>query len=230
MHRRLNKDKKVISSGIPILDSKLQRGGFMEGTVILCIGDASSRKDLFGYRFLMEGIKNGEKVTFYDVEASSDEILDLFNDSDEIEDMDQLDFVDACPEYSKFYINAVPATIIDHMRQNNDSRRVLINPFTFFIERFGVMDAGDLIIRVREIAMQKNITVLLLMANILSDLELQSIMDKCDGIIELTTKVYHKDIFHELMLKKFGSGQRDVYLTYVIEDSKIKVTSMDKIS
>ena len=104
MHRRLNKDKKVISSGIPILDSKLQRGGFMEGTVILCIGDASSRKDLFGYRFLMEGIKNGEKVTFYDVEASSDEILDLFNDSDEIDNMDQLDFVDACPEYSKFFI------------------------------------------------------------------------------------------------------------------------------
>ncbi len=216
-------------SGIPGLDNALYRNGFEEGTVILYIGDASSRKDLFGYHFLIEGLKNDEHVIFYDVEASSDEIYDLISSTDGLENKGNFEFVDACPEYSKFYINAVPAKIIDHLKQVDDAKRILINPLTFFIESFGIKDAGDFLIFIREIAMKKNLVIVLLLADILGTLEIQSVIDKCDGIIQLKTESVSDDVVRSAFIKKFGADQRELTLTYHIRDKQITITSTDRI-
>lgn len=221
--------RKILSSGIPGLDRALLKGGFEEGTVILYIGDASSRKDLFGYHFLIDGLKNNEHVIFYDIEASSDEIYDLIEHTNGIEVSEKFEFVDACPEYSKFYINAVPARIIDHLKHIPDAKRVLINPLTFFVESFGVKDAGDFLIFIREIAMQRNLVVVMLMADILGKLDMQSVIDKCDGIIQLKTESVSDDVVRSAFIKKFGADQREITLTYHIRDKHITVTSTDRI-
>ena len=227
---KMNKGpRKIISSGIPGLDRALLKGGFEEGTVILYIGDASSRKDLFGYHFLIDGLKNDEHVIFYDIEASSDEIYELIGQTDGTEVNEKFEFVDACPEYSKFYINAVPARIIDHLKHVPEAKRVLINPLTFFIESFGVKDAGDFLIFIRDIAMERNLVVVMLLADILGKLDLQSVIDKCDGIIQLKTESVSDDVVRSALIKKFGVDQREITLTYHIRDKHITVTSTDRI-
>ncbi len=223
--------KGIVSSGISALDEALHSGGFKEGTIILVVGDPSSRKDLFGYRFLLDGLELGNKVAFYDVEASSDEILDLMHEFIDPDLLDDLEFINACPEYSKFFINAVPARIIEHMRGLDESKvnRVLINPLTFFIEKFGLKDTGDFIIMVREIAMKKDIVVEFLMADILNEREMQSVIDKFDGIIELDTKRIIEGIYHTIQVRKFSIQQKNVQLTYNIDGEKIIITSTGKI-
>jgi KaiC/GvpD/RAD55 family RecA-like ATPase len=224
-------EKGIVSSGIPALDEALYKGGFKKGSIILYVGDPSSRKDLFGYQFLLDGLELGNNVAFYDVESSSDEILDLFHEYVDPKLLENLDFVDACPDYSKFFINAVPARIIEHMRNLDEDRvnRVLINPLTFFLEKFGLKDTGDFIILVRDIAMKKGMVVVFLMADILGEREMQSVIDKFDGIIELKTIKIIEGIYHTIMLKKFSVEQKTVELTYNIEETKIQVTSTGRI-
>ena len=223
------KKKNVISSGIPSFDCALEKGGFEEGSIILFMGDASSRKDLFGYHFLVEGLKNGENVTFFDVEASSDEIHDLILEQNKHKGKGQLDFVNALPEYTKFYINAVPAKIIDHLKHDEHGKRILINPLTFFIESFGIKDTGDFLIFIREIAMKRNLVIVLLLADILGTLEIQSVIDKCDGIIELKTERASDEIIRSMLVKKIGIGHSEVILTYHVADDKVIITSTSRI-
>jgi KaiC/GvpD/RAD55 family RecA-like ATPase len=223
--------KGIVTSGIPALDEALYKGGFKKGSIILFVGDPSSRKDLFGFRYIVEGLELGNMVAFYDVEASSDEILDLLHEYIDPQLLENLDFVDACPEYSKFFINAVPARIIEHMRGLDEEKvnRVLINPLTFFHEKFGLKDTGDFIIMVREIAMRKGIAVVFLMADILSEREMQSVIDKFDGIIELRTIRIVEGIYHTIQVKKFSVEQKNVELTYNIYEARIQITSTGKI-
>ena len=145
--------------------------------------------------------------------------------------MNNLQFVDACPEYSKFFIQAAPARIIEHMRGLDETKvnRVLINPLTFFVEKFGYKDAGDFIIMVREIAMRKNIAVVFLMADILPERDMQSIIDKFDGLMELDTVRIIEGIYHTIQVKKFSVQQKNVQLTYHIDGTIIRITSTGKI-
>ncbi|MGA1792399.1 MAG: RAD55 family ATPase [Thermoplasmatota archaeon] len=223
--------KGTVSSGITALDESLHKGGFRKGTIILYVGDPSSRKDLFGYRFVLDGLEKGEDVAFYDVEASSDEILELMHENVDPKLLSGLDFIDACPEYSKFFINAVPARIIEHMRELDENKvnRVLINPLTFFIEKFGISDTGDFIIMIRDIAMKKGIVVVFLMADILDDREMQSVIDKFDGIIELRSIRIIDGIYHTIVVNKFSLEQKSIELTYNIDGTRITVTSTGKI-
>ncbi|MGA1822675.1 MAG: RAD55 family ATPase [Thermoplasmatota archaeon] len=220
---------RIISSGIVSLDAALNKGGFKKGTLVIYRGDASSRKDLFGYHFLLDGLLKGENAVFYDVEASSDEIMDIFTENGTVHYPGELTFVDACPEYSKFYINAVPAKIIDHMKNTEGVNRVLINPLTFFVEKFGVKDTGDFLIRIRDIAMKKKLVIVLLMADILNDLDMQSIIDKCDGIIELGTLRSVDKPYHTIKINKFGVGQKHIHMTYVVRDENIIVSTFENI-
>jgi KaiC/GvpD/RAD55 family RecA-like ATPase len=222
---------EVVSSGIPALDEALYRGGFKEGSIILYVGDPSSRKDLFGYHFLLDSMEKGNDVAFYDVEASSDEILELMHEHVDPQTLEHLNFIDACPEYSKFFINAVPARIIEHMRNLDEDKFhcVLINPLTFFLEKFGLKDTGDFVIMIREIAMRKGIGVVFLMADILGEREMQSVIDKFDGIIDLKTMKIIEGIFHTIQVKKFSVEQKNVELTYNIDGTTIRVTSTGKI-
>lgn len=224
-------EKGVISSGLPALDESLHRGGFRKGSIILVVGDPGSRKDLFGYHFLLEGLEQAERVAFYDVEASSDEILELMQDNLPESTLNGLDFLDACPEYTKFFINAVPAKIIEHMRTLDPSKtnRVLINPLTFFIETFGLRDTGDFIIMIRDIAMKKGLVVMFLMADILLEKEMESVIDKFDGILDLDTVRIIEGIYHTIQVKKFSVQQKNIQLTYNIDETNIRVTSTGKI-
>ena len=224
-------DKGAISSGVTALDESLHKGGFRKGSIILIVGDPGSRKDLFGYHFLQEGILKGEKAAFYDVESSSDEILELMEDNIPEDIMKGLDFVDACPEYSKFFINAVPAKILEHMRTLDPAKtnRVLINPLTFFIEKFGLRDTGDFIIMIRDIAMKKGLVVMFLMADILLEKEMESVIDKFDGILELDTVRIIEGIYHTIQVRKFSVQQKNIQLTYNIDETRIVVTSTGKI-
>jgi KaiC/GvpD/RAD55 family RecA-like ATPase len=217
----------VISSGIASLDSALNKGGLKKGSIVIVIGDASSRKDLFGYHFLYSGLMNGEKVLFFDVEASSDEIMEIFEEGDR--KTGELEFIDACPEYSKFFINAVPAKIIERLKNVKNIDRVLINPLTFFVEKFGIQDTGDFLIRIRDIAMKKKLVIVLLMADILSDLEMQSIIDKCDGIIELDTSECTDEEYHTINIHKFGYDKKHLNLTYVVRDERIRISIHERI-
>lgn len=228
---RKKQSRSVVSTGIERLNESLHYGGFKKGTINLYVGDPSSRKDLFGYHYLKDGLRSGEEVAFYDVEASSDEILDILEENIQPELMENLDFVDACPEYTKFFIQAVPARIIEHMRNldENKVQRVLINPLTFFIEKLGYRDAGDFIIMVRDIAMKKNIAVVFLMADILSERDMQSIIDKFDGLMELRTVRIIEGIYHTIQVKKFSVQQKNVQLTYHVDGADIRITSTGKI-
>jgi KaiC/GvpD/RAD55 family RecA-like ATPase len=224
-------DKRVVPSGIDRLDEALHKYGFKKGSIILYVGDPGSRKDLFGYHFLLKGLKGGEEAAFYDVEASSDEIMELIEDTVEPELISKLHFVDACPEYTKFFIRAVPARILEHMRSLDENKvnRVLINPLTFFLEKFGLTDTGDFIIMVRDIAMKKGIVVVFLMADILPERDMQSVIDKFDGIMELQTIRIVEGIYHTISVKKFSVQQKNVQLTYNIDGTRIRVTSTGKI-
>jgi len=223
--------KEVVSSGVARLDEALHHGGFKTGTINLYVGDPSSRKDLFGFHYLEDGLAKGEEVAFYDVEASSDEILELMEETMDPKLLKNLNFIDACPEYSKFFIQAVPARIIEHMRELDEKKvnRVLINPLTFFVEKFGYKDAGDFIIMVRDIAMKKNISVVFLMADILPERDMQSIIDKFDGLLELNTVRIIEGIYHTIQVKKFSIQQKNIQLTYNIDGTRIRVTSTGKI-
>jgi len=223
--------KGIVSSGIPALDQALFHNGFRKGSVVLVVGDHSARKDLFGSTILREGILSGEDVAFYDVESSSDEILEIMQEKLDPHLLPALHFMDACPEYTKFFINAVPARIIEDMRgiRSDKVNRVLVNPFTFFLEKFGLDDAGDFLIMVREIAMEKDLVVVFLMADILSGKEMQSIIDKFVGIIELRTVEIQEGYFHTLDLKKFSMQQKRVKLTYNVIDSEIRITSTGRV-
>jgi len=227
----LNGHKGTVSSGITALDESLHKGGFKKGSIILYVGDPSSRKDLFGYRFMVDGLERGEHVAFFDVEASSDEILELMHENVDPKLLSGLDFVDACPEYSKFFINAAPARIIEHMRELDEDRanRVLINPLTFFLEKFGIGDTDDFIIMIREIALKKGLVVVFLMADILEEREMQSVIDKFDGIIELRSKRIIDGIYHTILVNKFSIEQKSIELTYNIDGTTIRVTSTGKI-
>ncbi len=221
----------IVSSGIPALDNALHYGGFKKGAIHLIVGDPSSRKDLFGFHFLQKGLKKGENVAFYDVEASSDEIMDLLNEEVEGDLIKNVEFVNACPEYSKFFIQAVPARIIEHMRGLDGKKinRVLINPLTFFMEQFGNKDAGDFVIMVRDIAMKKKLSVVFLMADILSERDMQSIIDKFDGLLELRTVRIIEGIYHTIQVRKFSIQQKNIQLTYHIDDTTVRITSTGKI-
>jgi KaiC/GvpD/RAD55 family RecA-like ATPase len=223
--------KQAVSTGIGALDGALHYNGFKKGTINLYVGDPSSRKDLFGLYFLKTGLINSEEVAFYDVEASSDEILELIEEEVDPDLLKNLHFVNACPEYSKFFIQAAPARIIEHMRGLDEKKvnRVLINPLTFFVEKFGYKDAGDFIIMVREIAMKKNMSVVFLMADILPERDMQSIIDKFDGLLELNTVRIIEGIYHTIQVKKFSVQQKNVQLTYHIDGTTIRITSTGKI-
>lgn len=222
-------DDERINSGVSTLDQMLEGEGIRKGSIVLIKGEASSRKDLFGYHFLKEGLSRGERVVFYDVEASSDEIMDI-HDMEEEKGSGKLIFVDACPRYSKFFINAVPARIIEHMDELEDVNRVLINPLTFFVEKFGIRDTGDFLIMIRDIAMKKDMVVVFLMADILSELEMQSIIDKCDGIIELDTNRGSGGSYHTISIQKFGRGRDNIHVTYVVREGRIMISTHQKIS
>jgi archaellum biogenesis ATPase FlaH len=221
----------VISSGIPALDDALHYNGFKKGAIHLYVGDPSSRKDLFGFHFLRDGLDNGENVVFYDVEASSDEIMDLMKQEVDHRTLRKVEFVNTCPEYSKFFIRAVPARIIEHMRGLDETKvnRVLINPLTFFMEQFGYKDAGDFVIMIRDIAMKKKLSVVFLMADILHERDMQSIMDKFDGLLELRTVRIIEGIYHTIQVRKFSVQQKNVQLTYHIDETVIRITSTGKI-
>jgi KaiC/GvpD/RAD55 family RecA-like ATPase len=223
--------KDIVTSGIPLLDHALENGGFKKGSIVLIVGDHSARKDLFGLTFLNEGLMKGENVAFYDVEASSDEIMDLLIEKVDPLLLKNLNFMDACPDYSKFFINAVPARIIEDMRKLDAKtvNRVLINPFTFFLEKFGMEDSGDFLIMIREIAIKKKLTVLFLMADILDERQMQSVIDKFDGIIELRTVELHEGFYHTIDIKKFSLRQKKVQLTYNVFDTDIQITSTGRI-
>ena len=223
--------KDIVTSGIPLLDHALEHGGFKKGSIVLVVGDHSARKDLFGLTFLKEGLAKGERVAFYDVEASSDEIMDLLIETADPHLMKNLNFMDACPEYSKFFINAVPARIIEDMRMLDAKavNRVLINPFTFFLEKFGMEDSGDFLILVREIAIKKKLTVMFLMADILDERSMQSVIDKFDGIIELRTVELHEGFYHTIDIKKFSIKQKKVQLTYNVFETEVQITSTGRI-
>jgi archaellum biogenesis ATPase FlaH len=107
--------------------------------------------------------------------------------------------------------------------------RVLMNTLTFFVEKFGYKDAGDFIIMVREIAMRKNIAVVFLMADILPERDMQSIIDKFDGLLELNTVRIIEGIYHTIQVKKFSIQQKNIQLTYNIDETTIRVTSTGKI-
>jgi len=224
-----NGQRDRILSGISTLDQALEGGGIRKGSLVLIKGEASSRKDLFGYHFLKEGLQNGERVVFYDVEASSDEIMDI-HDMEEEKGSGELIFVDACPKYSKFFINAVPARIIEHLENLVGVQRVLINPLTFFVEKFGVRDTGDFLIMIRDIAMDKGMVIVILMADILSELEMQSVIDKCDGIIELDTHRGSRGAYHTISIQKFGKGRGNIHVTYVVREGKVMISTHEKIS
>lgn len=223
-------ERVVISTGIPSLDRHIHLGGFKTGTLVLFVGQASSRKDLFGYHFLMEGLKNKEKVVFFDVEASSDEIMELIRSSGEKIDPKDLLFVDACPEFSKFYIKAAPAKIIDSLKMVPDVNRVLINPLTFFVEKFGAEDTGDFLIQIRNLAMKRNFTIVLLLANVLTPIELQSIIDKCDGVIELSSVSRASKEYHTIKIKKLGAKQKEIALSYEVLERNLAIQTTDRIA
>jgi KaiC/GvpD/RAD55 family RecA-like ATPase len=222
---------EVVSSGISALDDALHYGGFKKGAIHLYVGDPSSRKDLFGFHFLKEGLEKGENVVFYDVEGSSDEIMELMGEEMDDVRLKKVEFVDACPEYTRFFIQAVPARIIEHMRNLDERKvnRVLINPLTFFMEQFGYKDAGDFVIMVRDIAMKKKLSVVFLMADILPERDMQSIIDKFDGLLELRTVRIIEGIYHTIQIRKFSVQQKNMQLTYHVRGTSIKITSTGKI-
>ena len=227
--KKVNEKPGVISSGIPSMDRALYRGGFDPGTLVLIVGDASSRKDLFGYHFIRDGLEKGETVLFFDVEASSDEILDLVKSDEDLATRKNLLFIDACPEYTKFYINAAPAKVLDNLKNIPNVKRVLINPLTFFVEKFGVEDAGDFLIKIRNLAMENGFTVELLLATVLNPLDLQSIIDKCDGVVELSSTYKAKEEYHTLHIRKFGAKQREVVLSYSVMEKDLMIQTTDRI-
>jgi circadian clock protein KaiC len=63
-----------VTTGLPKLD-KLLRGGFPERTTILLSGGPGSGKTLLALRFLMEGVRKGEKCCYISLNEDRDELL-----------------------------------------------------------------------------------------------------------------------------------------------------------
>lgn len=71
------KSKKItferIPSGVPGLD-RLIEGGYVKGSSILVSGSAGTGKTIFGVQFLLEGVRQGEKVLFITLGEPADDI------------------------------------------------------------------------------------------------------------------------------------------------------------
>jgi len=70
----MGKDIERVSTGIPFLD-KITEGGFLKDSVNLLVGVSGSGKTIFSTQFLMEGIKNKEKVLFISFEDKKEELF-----------------------------------------------------------------------------------------------------------------------------------------------------------
>ncbi|MEM5828511.1 MAG: ATPase domain-containing protein [Candidatus Aenigmatarchaeota archaeon] len=64
-----------ISTGIEELD-KLLEGGFVKGSCILVSGYPGSGKTIFGFQFLIEGLKRGENAIYFTLEESKQDLLE----------------------------------------------------------------------------------------------------------------------------------------------------------
>ena len=63
-----------VTSGIPGFD-KLVEGGFVKNSINLLAGGAGTGKTIFGFQFVLEGLKKGENCVYITLEQRVDDLL-----------------------------------------------------------------------------------------------------------------------------------------------------------
>jgi len=131
---------KRVESGIPGLDEML-KGGFFENTVNVVSGPSGAGKTIFGFQFLYEGIKNGQKtmciLTSEDARFIKKEMYTSFGwDLWELEKQGKIIFVDIADPTLRLQksVEVAPTELIKSFKKLIESKIESEKPARIFID------------------------------------------------------------------------------------------------
>ncbi len=129
-----------IRTGIPGLDEML-RGGFFRGTANVVSGKSGTGKTIFGTQFIVDGVKNGEKVmciiTSEESKSIVKEMKTSFNwDLEEYVEQGLLTFVDITDPSLRLQksVEIAPSELIKSFKKLVESKIEDIQPTRIFID------------------------------------------------------------------------------------------------
>lgn len=134
LKKRINRNQKRVSTGIPTLD-KMCEGGYEEKSINITVGGIGSGKSIFGMHFLMQGVKEGEKVMYVTFEEKREEffqnMIDFGWDLEKEEEKGNFVFLEYSPEKVRMMIDegggAIESLVIRHK-----VTRIVIDSITSF--------------------------------------------------------------------------------------------------
>jgi len=214
------------------------RGGLPHGAVILFLGDAGSRKELFGYSFYIDGLVKGEEVVLFNTESNNQILNQRLNQALQVKapgkEMGNYPngiIKNIFPKSSNLYARAAAVQVLDYLDMNPEVSRVLINSFSFFARHYPM---DDLIEFLRELEERACIdpfnTVVLDLADILDKRDLNNIMDKCDGVIEFVSDRVRKEQMRSLFVEKMDAEMTQEAINYDIINESILIERIDRVA
>jgi len=110
-----------IPTGIKNLDELIE-GGFVKGSCILISGYPGAGKTIFGFQFLLEGLKRGERGIYFSLEETKEDLLS------DVERFGWKEFFIEKEKEGKFLIHNILPTSIDKISSEIIRYVNLINP------------------------------------------------------------------------------------------------------
>lgn len=221
-----------ISSGIHGLDD-LVEGGFVKGSCILVSGSPGSGKTIFGFQFLIEGLKKNENCIYFSLEETREDLIS------DIERFGWNELILKKEREGNFLIVNILPTNIDKItseiiRYINllQPQRVVIDNITLIEEAWeSYKEMGKLrrsiFSLIRELKIKK-ITVLLL-AEIKKD---EIIFEEflVDGVIKLDFTPFNEEFQRTLVIKKMRRTNHSTSIhPFRITSEGIKVYRIEEI-
>ncbi|MEM4959707.1 MAG: ATPase domain-containing protein [Nanopusillaceae archaeon] len=122
-----------IPSGIPKLDELIE-GGFVKGSCILISGYPGAGKTIFGFQFLLEGLKRGEKGIYFSLEETREDLLD------DIERFGWKEIILEKEKEGKFLIHNILPSSIDKISSEIIRYTNLLQPQRIVIDSITLME------------------------------------------------------------------------------------------
>jgi len=181
-----------ISTGIPGLNELIE-GGFVKGSCVLISGYPGAGKTIFGFQFLIEGLKNGENGIYFSLEETKEDLLG------DAERFGWKDFFIEKEKEGKFLIHNILPTSIEKISSEIIKYVNLINPQRIVIDSITLIENAwesyqevgkvrrSIFNLIRELK-NKKITILLLAEASKDEIKFEEFL--VDGVIKLYYLAY----------------------------------------
>ena len=231
---------KRYSTGILNLDSQIG-GGFPEGSVILLLEDPGAGADILSFYFLVEGLKNNEKVLFITTDDTVEEIKEnlklYFDISDDL--FERIKFVDLmnprvgsgkCLGFTpSLYGDAYNRVIGEIFKEDYD--RIVLNNLAYFARNY---DRDTVINLIENISIyvkrRKSVALIVLTKGLLDPSYEVAIKHAVDGVIEMGLVEAENEIQRRIKILKLKRTIVPKSLfRYEITDKGISLESVKRI-